>query len=170
MKKVLLMMSVLLSIGMFFACSSDDNVIGDFDTIGDIEEQPSTEGGEEEIVGKSFIPVPLPGTIIPVLPAYSGHEYILVYEPVSYEELPEWFKSRLDPEKPATYQLYQGEYNGDIVYDVQSLLFSVIRPYLYDKDGKELEGDLLDIYEKINKWVLIYVENPEIGIFGSFPL
>lgn len=149
MKKLLLMMSILLLTGLFFACSSSDDINGVS------EGQPSTENSENENNdenGEKEMYLQ-PGDMVCVYNNVKG-----VYEPISYHDASEWIKSIFEEDK-VIYNIYlfQGERNGTIVFYLHTDLDSSIGTF-YDKDGERLliETDYDTFFSETNNWKLIY--------------
>lgn len=151
MKKVLLTMSILLSTGMFCACSKSDDLTGVIDGQSSIDSNENEEkNGEQEVSLQ-------PGDMVCVYNNVNG-----VYEPISYQEAPEWIKPILEECKAiCNVYLFQGERNGSAIFFLHTDLDSSIGTF-FDKDGERLliETDYDTFFSETSNWKLIfYYEN-----------
>ena len=153
MKKVIFVTGLLFSAGIFCACSNSDekteNVKGQ-SSIESSENENNDEDGEKE---KNL----QLGDIVCVYNNVKG-----VYEPISYQEAPEWIMPILEECKAIcnTY-LFQGERKGNIIYFLHTDLDSSIGTF-FDKAGERLliETDYDSFFSETCNWKLIfYYEN-----------
>lgn len=133
MKKLLLILGVLLSLGMFCACSSDDD-------------KPDT--GKFQL-GDSVIIYGIGSDITRA-----------VYQPIAYQDAPEWIKVIIDGEyEPYVFlYLYQGEKDGEIIYLKNSQTDSMIGTF-FDKNGKIFKvGEIsyAEFFAQTSNWKLIF--------------
>jgi hypothetical protein len=148
MKKVLFVTGLLFSAGIFCTCCNSDDATDVFkgqSSNGSCEYENDNENGVKELN-------PQPGDMVCVYNNVKG-----VYEPISYQETPEWIMPILEECKAIcnTY-LFQGERNGNIIYLLHTDLDSSIGTF-YDKDGERLliETDYDSFFSETNNWKLI---------------
>lgn len=136
MRKIFVLFGILLVIGLLSGCSSDEDV---------------------------------PDVIVPqygdsVLIYAVGHNEVkAVYEPVPYQDNPEWIKQIIDGEGIFYFlflNVYKGERDVDVVYFISSDSSNSIGDF-YDENGKRLiiETDYLSFFSETNNWKQIYYYN-----------
>ena len=139
MKKIFLFLSMLLAIGLSSACSSNG-------------EKP------DEVLR--------PGDYVTIY-ANGSHETRAVYEPMAYQDFPDWIKSFIDG-KGKSYILYlhicQGEKDGESIYLVCSENDDIIGTF-YNRYGERFypETDYITFFSETSNWKLIYYYDYKIA-------
>lgn len=134
LKKVLFVLSILLSLGAISACNSDSDI---------------TETKEL-----------LPGDSL-VLYADGYGVTKAVYQPISYQNAPEWLQAIIDEKGKGNFELrvFQGEMEGDVFYLKWDDYYSSIGTFL-DKNGERLSLEGKNSYSEFfagtSNWKLIY--------------
>ena len=139
MKKIFLFFSMLLAMGLSSACSSNG-------------EKP------DEVLR--------PGDYVTIY-ANGSHETRAVYEPMAYQDFPEWIKCIIEKKKK-TYILYlrvfQGEKDGEAIYLTCSETNNTIGTF-YNRYGERLypETDFATFFSQTCNWKLIYYYDYKIA-------
>ena len=140
MKKLFLFLIMLLAIGLLSACS-----------------------GDEEKLGEGLLQ---PGDYVTIY-ANGDHETKAIYEPIPYQNFPDWIKSIIDG-KEKTYILYlrifQGEKDGEAIYLTCSETNNTIGTF-YNRYGERLypETDFATFFSQTCNWKLIYYYDYKIA-------
>ena len=139
MKKLFLFFSMLLAMILLCACNSDD-------------EKP------DEVLR--------PGDYVTIY-ANGSHETRAVYEPMAYQDFPEWIKSIIDgKEKPYILYLriFQGEKDGEAIYLTCSEMDDIIGTFYY-RNGERFypETDYATFFSETSNWKLIYYYDYKIA-------
>ena len=123
---------IIIAMGLFLltACSNDS------------DENPEPSNGYYQ-----------PGDIVSVYPGVNG-----VYEPISYQDAPEWIKPILEKEGWYNIYLFQGERHGEIIYLKHSDLDSSSVGYFYDQNGEMIiiETSYESYFSETSNWKLIF--------------
>jgi hypothetical protein len=75
------------------------------------------------------------------------------YRPIPLEEMPNWMREMLSTKGFAIAEICQGEYNGNVVYNILNGYSSNLTGDNYNKDGERYYG--VDI-NQVKNWVCIY--------------
>ena len=135
-KKLLLMMSVLLSFGFFCACSSND----DFEGMGE------GKGNAQESVVDSV---------------HFFQDIKAPYIPISDEDIPEWLNPYIENSRKGHVNMtvLRGKRNWEYIYNVHDDQMSSLIGNFHDQDGNRLEDirlvDLEEFIYGISDWTCI---------------
>lgn len=138
-KKLVLMMSVLFTFGLFNACSSDDNLGGIGEGNGNAQ-----KGDNPELVVDSV---------------HFFQDIKAPYIPISNEDTPKWLKPFIENSRKGSVNMtvIRGRRNWQYVYNVHDDQMNIQIGFFYDQDGNRLEdiGDIeAFIYETLD-WTCI---------------
>ena len=146
MKKVILFFVFLLIMGLFGGCSSDES-----------RDQDTPD-----------VYVPQYGDSL-LIYAVNQDEVYAVYDPVSYQDNPEWVRKIIDADGKyyiLFLYIFKGEHNGDVVYFIACDSCNSLG-YFYDKNGEMLnvDTDYLTFFTETENWKMIYYFNVRMKLY-----